>query len=217
MTPSTGFRMVEWSMTDVGVFGELSPCLSLLTPLKERVENLRAAFGSNGETTRRTNRFVEMLNNSEQLSIRAHTEQLRPTEPKSEPDWRWFKGKKSVFLMEAARPALPPSQLRAAAVRMQWCPAAARGRCDPTDSRTGAARSARGAASKPKLEILFVFRCSEPLFQQRKWKRETKRAFFSLPSLWFLFVILYFYNKHKPLQRHTEKNKIWFFSLFFSL
>lgn len=78
--------MVEWSMTDVGVFGELSPCLSLLTPLKERVENLRAAFGSNGETTRRTNRFMKMLNNSEQLSIRAHTEQLRPTEPKSDPD-----------------------------------------------------------------------------------------------------------------------------------
>lgn len=89
--------------------------------------------------------------------------------------------------------------------------------------RAGAARSARLTSNrKPQLwkPCFFVFRCSKPVFQRRKWKRETKRAlfiFFSPPplSLWFLFVILYFYNKHKPLER--QRTKYEFFLLLFTV
>lgn len=66
-------------------------------------------------------------------------------------------------------------------------------------------------------EIFFVFRCSKPGFQQRKWKRETKRAFPRPPlSLSLVSICNTLFLQQAQTTRKAE-NKIWIFPSFFTV
>lgn len=66
-------------------------------------------------------------------------------------------------------------------------------------------------------EILFVFRCSKPGFQQRKWKRETKRAFPHPPASLSLVSICNTLFLQQAKTTRKAENKIWIFPSFFTV
>lgn len=166
----------------------------------------------------RSSLVMQTFTDSEQFSVHALTvasstgNRLKSL-GRSDPNKRGLKGKRGRELVINSRSSESsgPSRRRAPARGLQ-------GPLWHHEPRTAAALRAPSNNNRTSnFEILFVFRCSKPGFQQRKWKRETKRAFPrpSFLSLWFLFVILYFYNKHKPLER--QKTKIRIFPSFFTV
>lgn len=77
---------------------------------RKELKRVWAAFGNNGETIRRMNQFVKMLNNSERLSVLTHTQSSwDPQSQNQTPSNVGLRGRRGFFLWSSSSltPPLP--------------------------------------------------------------------------------------------------------------